>query len=382
MKRIVFVFSFLVFSVFFFIDPKQLFAACPTTLESITPNSFSQDFNQEITIKIRATDTCKFNTGSRYSIAPVPANKETSNRKQDYKDIHKIQPDNENTIRGVVQFRQEYEYGEFFPNIYNWVILVCTLGNVNECDREDRLIVRIPVSLVPNAPTPTPTLPPNAPRIKKDVQGACSFQVGSSPEIKLSNAQSGLNYEIYWQADWWFIAQGMKKADGSDPLIIVLPSSQTQEVRKRKICARVVGGASLDGENCITLNFTSGIPPNPSCTAADTAPIPQAAVTPPCSGTPPAPFVCETAIGNINVSSLQDFVKQIFSLVLAIAGIGAIILFIYSGYILMTSGGDKQKVQGARETITSAIAGLIFIIFSVLLLEIIGVHILRIPGFG
>jgi len=88
-----------------------------------------------------------------------------------------------------------------------------------------------------------------------------------------------------------------------------------------------------------------------------------------------------TAIGNVGVKP-ELFVGKVFQFVLAIAGFGAIILIIYSGYLFMTSQGDKERIAGARETITSAIVGLLFIILSFIILEIIGFDILRIPGFG
>lgn len=98
---------------------------------------------------------------------------------------------------------------------------------------------------------------------------------------------------------------------------------------------------------------------------------------PPC-GENPKTAECKTAIGTINVSSPTAFIGTVFSLVLSLAGMGAFGLIVYSGYIFMTSGGDKEKIQGAKETITSAIAGLLFIIFSIVILEIIGVDILKI----
>jgi len=48
---------------------------------------------------------------------------------------------------------------------------------------------------------------------------------------------------------------------------------------------------------------------------------------------------------------------------------------------MMTSQGDQEKIKAARERITSAIIGFLFLVFSLVLLEIIGVNILRIPGF-
>lgn len=88
-----------------------------------------------------------------------------------------------------------------------------------------------------------------------------------------------------------------------------------------------------------------------------------------------------TAIGNINTDP-ASFVKSIFSLVLGISGGVALILIIISGYRLMASQGNPEQVQGAREMLTSAIVGLLFIIFAFVILQIIGVNILCIPGFG
>jgi len=97
---------------------------------------------------------------------------------------------------------------------------------------------------------------------------------------------------------------------------------------------------------------------------------------------PKKPRMCKkvrTAIGLIDVSA-EGFVNSLFRFVLVIAGFGAIIIIIYSGYVLATSQGNKEKIAAARETLTSAILGLLFIIFSIVILEIIGVDILRIPG--
>jgi hypothetical protein len=92
---------------------------------------------------------------------------------------------------------------------------------------------------------------------------------------------------------------------------------------------------------------------------------------------------CDTGLGiSFTVGNPQGFINDLFKFVLMIASAAALLILIYAGYIYMTSGGDKTKIQGARETITSAIAGLLFLIFSITILEIIGVDILALPGFG
>lgn len=88
----------------------------------------------------------------------------------------------------------------------------------------------------------------------------------------------------------------------------------------------------------------------------------------------------QTGIGNISTEP-QGFVKSIFSLVLGLAGGIALILIMISGYSFMTSRGDPEAIKAATGRLTSAIIGLLFIVFAFVILEVIGVDILRIPGF-
>lgn len=91
--------------------------------------------------------------------------------------------------------------------------------------------------------------------------------------------------------------------------------------------------------------------------------------------------VFSTGLGIDISTDPVGFIKSIFSVLLSISGGIALILIIYSGYQIMLSQGNAEKVEGAKETLTSAIIGLLFIIFSLVLLQTIGVDILRIPGF-
>lgn len=87
-----------------------------------------------------------------------------------------------------------------------------------------------------------------------------------------------------------------------------------------------------------------------------------------------------TAIGPIDTEPTA-FVRKVFEVVLGLAGGIALVLIMISGYKLMASQGNPEAVQGAREQLTSAIVGLLFIIFSFVILQVVGADILRIPGF-
>lgn len=104
---------------------------------------------------------------------------------------------------------------------------------------------------------------------------------------------------------------------------------------------------------------------------------------PPTPIPPPGPCtnnICKTAIGEISTEPV-GFVKSIFTIILSLSGGIALLLIILSGYKLMFSQGNPEKAQEAKETLTAAIVGLLFIIFSLVILQVIGVDILRIPGF-
>ncbi len=88
----------------------------------------------------------------------------------------------------------------------------------------------------------------------------------------------------------------------------------------------------------------------------------------------------KTAIGFVRTDS-AGFTRWMLGFVLSISGGIVIIIIIIAGYKLMTSQGDPEKVKNARDQLTAAIVGLLFIIFSLALLELITRDILGLPGF-
>ena len=89
-----------------------------------------------------------------------------------------------------------------------------------------------------------------------------------------------------------------------------------------------------------------------------------------------------TAIGCIPLNDTQIFIGWIIPKIIGIASGIAFLFMVFGVFQIITSSGDPKKTQAGKETLTSALTGLIFIILSIFLLRLIGVEILQIPGFG
>ncbi|OGH38956.1 MAG: hypothetical protein A3B44_03575 [Candidatus Levybacteria bacterium RIFCSPLOWO2_01_FULL_38_21] len=137
--------------------------------------------------------------------------------------------------------------------------------------------------------------------------------------------------------------------------------------------------------------------PTPNSTSCDGKPEPDPngrdlqgiehafkAPPPPCSLRSPGGGCAKvkTAFPEEIDTTPAGFVKSIFGIVLGLSGGIALLLIIYSGYQLIASQGKPEALQAARDQLVAAIIGLIFIIFSLVILQIIGVDILKIPGLG
>jgi hypothetical protein len=55
-------------------------------------------------------------------------------------------------------------------------------------------------------------------------------------------------------------------------------------------------------------------------------------------------------------------------------------LIVIAGFFIITSSGDPRRAKAGKELLTSAIIGILMIIFSVFLLDVIGIRILHLPG--
>lgn len=89
-----------------------------------------------------------------------------------------------------------------------------------------------------------------------------------------------------------------------------------------------------------------------------------------------------TAIGCVNTDIGSFIQRWVLGFGIGLAGIVAFGSIIYAAIQMQMSQGNAEQIKKAQELLTSSIIGLLFIIFSVFILQFIGVNILQIPGFG
>ncbi|MFH0942677.1 MAG: pilin [Candidatus Beckwithbacteria bacterium] len=97
-----------------------------------------------------------------------------------------------------------------------------------------------------------------------------------------------------------------------------------------------------------------------------------------CSGA--TGYVC-TALGDIPTQP-AELVKWILKHAIIMGGGIAFLMSVFGGVSIILAGGNPEKINAGKEIITSALTGLLFIVFSVFLLRLIGYDILQLPGFS
>lgn len=88
-----------------------------------------------------------------------------------------------------------------------------------------------------------------------------------------------------------------------------------------------------------------------------------------------------TAIGCISTNP-NALLEKILGLATGASGGIAFLLILFGGFQIMTSAGNPEQLNAGRELVSSAITGLLLMLFSVFILQFVGVNIIGIPGFG
>lgn len=91
--------------------------------------------------------------------------------------------------------------------------------------------------------------------------------------------------------------------------------------------------------------------------------------------------------GNIptgGLGKLATVLQTAVALAFFLAVIFCLIVLLWSGWNWMSSGGDKQKLQQARQRLVYAIIGLAVVFLSLLIMQVLGkffgIDILQFPG--
>lgn len=77
----------------------------------------------------------------------------------------------------------------------------------------------------------------------------------------------------------------------------------------------------------------------------------------------------------------DKFIQWLLEKAINIVGGLAFLMILFGSFKVATSSGNPEALNEGKDIIFAALAGLIFIVFSVVLLKIIGADILQIPGF-
>lgn len=96
---------------------------------------------------------------------------------------------------------------------------------------------------------------------------------------------------------------------------------------------------------------------------------------------PDGPGYVNTAIGCIPVSDINKFIGFLLRFAIGVGGGLSFLLIIISGIQILSSSGYPERLETGKKLLAAAVSGLLLIIFAVFLLEVIGVRILRLPGF-
>lgn len=163
------------------------------------------------------------------------------------------------------------------------------------------------------------------------------------------------------------------------------PNKHTLYLKKYDVAKTIgsSGNPSFGGPPLCPLEFTVETSSAPGSVTGRTAGGSSGTKSPPTSGGGDS---CDdnkgikTAIGCVHTSPV-GFIKDFLNFAVGISGGLAFLMMLLGAFQMLTSAGNPETLQAGRERLQSAVIGLLFVIFAVLLLKIIGVDILGIPGF-
>lgn len=76
----------------------------------------------------------------------------------------------------------------------------------------------------------------------------------------------------------------------------------------------------------------------------------------------------QNPLGN-NVKSVPDLAHVLIKVIISLLGVVSLVMFIYAGLLWLTAMGDKTKIQKGKDTMVWAVAGLLLVFSSYIILN-------------
>jgi hypothetical protein len=112
-----------------------------------------------------------------------------------------------------------------------------------------------------------------------------------------------------------------------------------------------------------------------SCLNLITAPLTALGATDPCGSTNSisAGVECfgKTAFGQEEPTNLVIIIADIINVLLGLLAVIFLVLIIFGGFTWMTAMGQEDKIKKAKQTITSAVIGLLIVLLSYAIVNLI-----------
>src|SRR3989344_8747663 len=72
-----------------------------------------------------------------------------------------------------------------------------------------------------------------------------------------------------------------------------------------------------------------------------------------------------------NVSNVTELIMRFIQILLAVAGLVAVIFLIIGGFRYITAGGNEETSESAKKTVTNAIIGIVIVILAFVIVRVI-----------
>jgi len=81
------------------------------------------------------------------------------------------------------------------------------------------------------------------------------------------------------------------------------------------------------------------------------------------------PAAAVTLVDPLGGASIPGIIGRVISAALGLSGSAALLMFVYGGFLWLTSGGDKTRIDKGKKTLTWAIIGIVVIFAAYIIVD-------------